>query len=51
MLERIIATITVGLIGWLDKRLSRETTAIDADVDRESLRRAGARLREWMRAE
>ena len=50
MLERIVATITVGLIAWLDKRLSRETTAIETDVDRESLRRAGARLREWLRA-
>ena len=49
MLERIVATITVGLIAWLDKRMSRETVAIDADVDRDSLRRAGARIREWMR--
>jgi hypothetical protein len=50
VLERIVATITVGLIAWLDRRMSRETTAVDADVDRESLRRAGARLREWLRA-
>jgi hypothetical protein len=50
VLERIVATITVGLIGWLDKRMSRETTAIDADVDRESLRRAGARIRGWLQS-
>jgi hypothetical protein len=49
VLERIVATITVGLIAWLDKRMSRETTAIDADVDRDALARAGARIRIWMR--
>jgi hypothetical protein len=49
VLERIVATITVGLIAWLDQRMSREKTAVDADIDRDSLRLAGARLREWMR--
>jgi hypothetical protein len=50
VLERIVATITVGLIAWLDRRLSRDTTAIDADVDRDALTRAGARIRNWLRA-
>jgi hypothetical protein len=50
VLERIVATITVGLIAWLDKRLSKDATAVDADVDRDSLRRAGARIRNWLRA-
>ena len=50
MLERIIATITVGFIAWLDKRLSTERVALDADIDRSLLRRAGVRLRVWLRA-
>jgi hypothetical protein len=49
MLERIVATITVGLIAWLDRRMSKDATAVDADVDRDSLRRAAARLRVWLR--
>ena len=49
MLERIVAQVTVALIGWLDRRMERGTVATDADADREALRRAGDRLRDWLR--
>ena len=49
MLERIVAQVTVALIGWLDRRMERGTVAVDADADREALRRAGDRLRDWLR--
>ena len=49
MLERIVAQVTVALIGWLDRRMERGTVATDADADREALRRAGDRLRHWLR--
>ena len=48
MLERIVAQITIALIGWLDRRMERGSVAVDADPDRDTLRRAGDRLREWM---
>ena len=48
MLERVVAAVCVALLGWLDKRISQSATAIDADVDREHLRRAGDRIREWV---
>lgn len=47
MLERIVAQVVVGLLGWLEKR--GVSTASDADPDPAVLRRAGDRLREWMR--
>lgn len=49
MLERIVAQIAIALFGWLDKRLSRGHLAKDADVDRDSLRRAAGRINDWMR--
>ena len=49
MVERIVAAVCVALLGWLDKRISQSPTAIDADVDRAHLQRAGDRIREWMR--
>jgi len=49
MLERIVAQVTVALIGWLDRRMERGTVAVDADGDRDTLRRAGDRIREWLR--
>ena len=49
MLERIVAQVTVALIGWLDRRMERGTVAVDADGDRDTLRRAGDRIRAWMR--
>lgn len=47
MLERIVAQVVVGLLGWLEKR--GVSTASDADPDPAVLRRAGDRLRQWMR--
>lgn len=48
MVERIVAQICVALLGWLDKRIERQSTALDADPDADRLRLAGDRLREWM---
>ncbi len=49
MLDRIIATIALGLLSYLEKRMERGSVAVDADVDRDRLRRGGARIREWLR--
>jgi hypothetical protein len=49
MVERIVAQITVALIAWLDRRIERGSSAVDADDDRQALRRAGNRIREWVR--
>jgi hypothetical protein len=49
VLERIVAQIAVSLIAWLDRRISADKSAVEADPDRDSLRRAGARIREWLR--
>lgn len=49
MLDRIVAQIALALFSWLEKRIERGTVAVDADPDRDSLTRAGSRIREWMR--
>ena len=49
MLERIVAQIAVALLAWVDKRLERSSIAVDADVDRDRLERAGRRIDEWLR--
>ena len=49
MLERIVAQIAVALLAWVDKRLERSSVAVDADVDRDRLERAGRRIDEWLR--
>lgn len=49
MLERIVGQIVVSLISWLDKRISSEKSAVEASADRDTLRRAGDRIRDWMR--
>ena len=49
MLDRVIAQIALGLLSYLEKRMERGSLAVDADVDRDRLRRGGARLREWLR--
>jgi hypothetical protein len=48
VLEKIVAQIAVAMLAWLDSRLSRSSTAVDADLDPERLRRAGARIAQWM---
>lgn len=49
MLEKIVAQFALALFNWLEKRIQNDSVAIDADVDRERLRRAGSRIDEWLR--
>lgn len=49
MLDRVIAQIALGLLSYLERCMERGSVAIDADVDRDRLRRGGARIREWLR--
>lgn len=49
MLDRIIAQVALALFSWLEKRMDRGSVAVDADVDRATLDRAGSRIRDWMR--
>jgi hypothetical protein len=49
MLEKIVAQVALALFNWLEKRIQASSTAIDADVDRERLRRAGSRIDNWLR--
>jgi hypothetical protein len=49
MLEKIVAQVALALFNWLEKRIQASTTAVDADIDRERLRRGGARIDEWLR--
>lgn len=49
MLEKIVAQIALALFNWLEKRIQASNTAVDADYDRERLRRAGSRVDEWLR--
>ena len=50
MLDRIIASIVLALAAYLERRMERGKSAVDAPADRDRLRRAGARIRDWMRA-
>jgi hypothetical protein len=49
VLERIVAAIALGLLKWLEGRLEQQNRAVDAETDPALLRRAGDRVREWMR--
>jgi hypothetical protein len=49
MLEKIVAQVALALFNWLEKRIQASSTAVDADIDRERLRRAGSRIDEWLR--
>jgi hypothetical protein len=49
MLDKILAQIAVGLIDALLKRIETGSIAVDADIDRDRLRRAGSRIDEWLR--
>jgi hypothetical protein len=51
MLDRIIAQVAFALFAWLDQRISKGKTAMDAPADVERLRRAGRRIDEWLRRE
>ena len=49
MFDKVLAQIAVGIIDALLKRIETGTIAVDADIDRERLRRAGTRIDEWLR--
>lgn len=49
MFDKVLAQIAVGIIDALLKRIETGTIAVDADIDRERLRRAGSRIDEWLR--
>ncbi len=49
MLDRIFAAVALALLQYLERRIERGSTAVDAAPDRERLRRGGARIREWLR--
>jgi hypothetical protein len=49
MFDKIMAQIAVGIIDALLKRIETGSIAVDADIDRDRLRRAGSRIDEWLR--
>lgn len=49
MLERIVASIALALFDWLERRIASGSVAVDSDRDDARLRRAGSRLRGWLR--
>lgn len=49
MLDKFLAQLALGIIDALLKRIEAGTIAVDADVDRDRLRRAGSRIDEWLR--
>jgi hypothetical protein len=49
MLDKIVAAFALALFAYLEKRIDRSNTAVDADVDRKTLRLASVRLRAWVR--
>ena len=48
MIERIAASIALGIFQWLAKRAERGSTAIDASRDTRTLDRAATALRAWL---
>jgi hypothetical protein len=50
MLDRILASITVALIAYFEKRIERGSSAVDSDVDPNRLRLAGDRIRLWVQS-
>lgn len=40
----------IAILSWVEERAKRGHIAIDADRDDGRIRRAGSRLREWMRS-
>ena len=38
MFERIVASVCLAALGWLDKRITQSKVAVDADADRDRLR-------------
>ena len=48
MIDKIIVAIIFALISWLEKRIEKGKIAVDADIDFDRLRNAGARLDAWL---
>jgi len=49
MLDRIIGQLALALFRFIEGRIDKGSTAIDADIDMDGMRRSGARVRKWMR--
>lgn len=49
MLERLLAAIAIGIIRYLDGRALSGADAADANADKAAMRRAGNRVRDWLR--
>jgi hypothetical protein len=49
MLDKFVAAFALALFAYLEKRFDRSNTAVDADIDRKTLRLASVRLRAWVR--
>jgi hypothetical protein len=48
MLEKLVFSIVLALISWLEKRIEKGKIAIDADLDFDRLRAAGSRIDAWV---
>ena len=48
MLEKIIFSIILALLSWLEKRIEKGKIAIDSDLDFDRLRSAGSRIDAWV---
>lgn len=48
MLDRIIASIALALVSYLERRIREGSTAVDGTVDRGRLSRAGSNIRRWL---
>ena len=42
--------LLIAILSWIEERAKRGHVAVDADADDTRVRRAGTRLREWMRS-
>jgi hypothetical protein len=49
VLDRVIATLAIAMFDWLERRIAKGNTAIDADKNIPLLRRGGERIRIWLR--
>lgn len=49
MLDKIIVQVALALFQYIERRIAAGKIAVEADADPARLRRAGARIREWVR--
>ena len=47
MWQKLIVSIVLGLLAWLEKQHDKSKTAVDADRRADALRRIGERVRLW----